>query len=39
MRVPDDRDASGVPVICSKCNAVFRSDTEYVSHYEQEHDE
>ncbi len=38
MRVPDDRDASGVPVMCIKCNAVFRSDSVDVSHYAQEHE-
>lgn len=38
MRIPEDRDKSGVPVMCSKCNAVFRSDSEYMSHYTQVHD-
>lgn len=37
MRIPEDRDKSGVPVMCSKCNAAFRSDSEYMSHYTQEH--
>lgn len=38
MRIPEDRDKSGVPVMCSKCNAVFRSDSEYMSHYAQAHE-
>lgn len=39
MRIAEDRDESGVPVMCSKCNAVFRSDSEYMSHYSQEHED
>ncbi|AIC16487.1 hypothetical protein [Nitrososphaera viennensis] len=35
--IPKDRDRSGIPVVCSKCNATFSSDSAYMSHYNQEH--
>lgn len=37
MNIADDRDVSGVPVICSKCNATFQSDSEYMGHHAREH--
>lgn len=32
MNIPKDRDVSRVPLVCSKCNVTFRSDSEYMSH-------
>lgn len=36
--IPKDRDRSGIPVVCSKCNATFSSDSAYMYHYNQEHE-
>ena len=32
-----DRDDTGVPVTCSKCNEIFQSDSDYVVHYNELH--
>jgi hypothetical protein len=37
MRIPEERDESGIPVTCSKCNETFRSDSEYMVHYNEKH--
>lgn len=35
--IPQDRDHTGIPVVCSKCNATFESDSQYMMHYDSEH--
>lgn len=32
-----DRDNDEEPVMCSKCNVVFESDTEFIMHYDKNH--
>jgi uncharacterized C2H2 Zn-finger protein len=32
-----NRDKSGEPIMCSKCNIVFESDTDYIQHYNEKH--
>jgi uncharacterized C2H2 Zn-finger protein len=32
-----DRDKSGEPVICSKCNEVFEIGSNYKQHYNEKH--
>jgi uncharacterized C2H2 Zn-finger protein len=32
-----NRDKSGEPVMCSKCNMVFKSDSDYMQHYNEKH--
>jgi len=39
MSSAKDRDNTGIPVACSKCNETFQSDSEYVVHYNEEHAE
>lgn len=34
-----DRDDTGIPVACSKCNETFQSDSEYMVHYNEIHAE
>jgi uncharacterized C2H2 Zn-finger protein len=31
------RDKSGEPVMCSKCNMAFKSDSDYMQHYSEKH--
>jgi len=33
----DNRDNSEEPVMCSKCNTTFESDTEFIMHYDKNH--
>ena len=33
----EDRDNTGIPVTCSKCNETFESDSDYVVHYNERH--
>jgi uncharacterized C2H2 Zn-finger protein len=37
--ISEDRDNSGIPVTCSKCNEIFQSDSDYVIHYNERHAE
>jgi uncharacterized C2H2 Zn-finger protein len=37
--ISGDRDNSGIPVICSKCNETFQTDSDYVIHYNERHAE
>jgi uncharacterized C2H2 Zn-finger protein len=32
-----NRDKSGEPVMCSKCNMVFKSDSDHMQHYNEKH--
>jgi len=32
-----DRDNTGVPVACSKCNETFDTDSDYLEHYNEIH--
>jgi len=34
-----DRDDTGIPVTCSKCNETFQTDSDYVVHYNEIHAE
>jgi uncharacterized C2H2 Zn-finger protein len=34
-----DRDNTGIPVACSKCNETFQTDSEYMVHYNETHAE
>jgi uncharacterized C2H2 Zn-finger protein len=36
-RVAQDRDDTGIPVACSKCNETFQTDSEYMVHYNEVH--
>jgi uncharacterized C2H2 Zn-finger protein len=33
----EDRDNTGIPVACSKCNETFETDSDYVVHYNERH--
>jgi uncharacterized C2H2 Zn-finger protein len=33
----DNRDNNEEPVMCSKCNVVFKSDSEFLVHYDKNH--
>ncbi len=35
--VSEDRDDTGIPVTCGKCNETFQSDSDYVMHYNEMH--
>ena len=35
----EDRDNTGIPVTCSKCNETFETDSDYVVHYNERHAE
>lgn len=35
--ISEDRDDTGVPVTCSKCNGTFQSDSDYLVHYNEIH--
>jgi uncharacterized C2H2 Zn-finger protein len=35
--VAQDRDDTGIPVACSKCNETFQTDSEYMVHYNEAH--
>jgi hypothetical protein len=37
--ISEDRDNSGIPVTCSKCNETFQTDSDYVIRYNQRHAE
>jgi hypothetical protein len=37
--ISEDRDNSGIPVACSKCNETFQTDSDYVMHYNERHAE
>ena len=37
--VSEDRDDTGIPVTCSKCNETFQSDSDYIVHYNEMHAE
>jgi uncharacterized C2H2 Zn-finger protein len=32
-----DKNQDDLPVMCSKCNIIFKSDFEYIRHYNDEH--
>ncbi len=32
-----DKNRSGEPVLCSKCNKLFNSDHEYIDHFNRTH--
>jgi uncharacterized C2H2 Zn-finger protein len=33
----EDRDNTGIPAVCSKCNETFETDSDYVVHYNERH--
>jgi|GEM_PF-5607229 len=35
--IPAERDVTGIPVACSKCNQIFESEGDYVVHYNELH--
>ena len=35
--ISEDRDNTGIPVACSKCNETFETDSDYVVHYNERH--
>jgi hypothetical protein len=35
--ISEDRDETGIPVACSKCNETFETDSDYVVHYNERH--
>lgn len=35
--VSEDRDNTCIPVTCSKCNETFKTDSDYVVHYNERH--
>jgi uncharacterized C2H2 Zn-finger protein len=35
----EDRDNTGIPVACSKCNETFQTDSDYIIHYNERHAE
>jgi uncharacterized C2H2 Zn-finger protein len=35
--VSEDRDDTGIPVTCGKCNEIFQTDSDYVMHYNEMH--
>lgn len=37
--ISEDRDDTGIPVTCSKCNETFQTDSDYVVHYNEMHTE
>jgi hypothetical protein len=37
--ISEDRDSTGIPVTCSKCNETFETDSDYVVHYNERHAE
>jgi uncharacterized C2H2 Zn-finger protein len=37
--ISEDRDDTGIPVTCSKCNETFQTDSDYVVHYNVSHAE
>ena len=37
--ISEDRDNTGIPVTCSKCNETFETDSDYVVHYNERHTE
>jgi hypothetical protein len=37
--ISEDRDNTGIPVTCSKCNETFETDSDYVVHYNEMHAE
>lgn len=36
-QISKERNNTGIPVTCSKCNDLFESDLEYVIHYNEVH--
>ena len=39
LHISEDRDDTGIPVTCSKCNETFQTDSDYVVHYKEMHTE
>jgi hypothetical protein len=37
--ISEDRDDTGIPVTCSKCNETFQTDSDYVVHHNEMHAE
>lgn len=37
--ISEERDDTGIPVTCSKCNGTFQRDSDYVVHYNEIHAE
>jgi hypothetical protein len=37
--ISEDRDNTGIPVTCSKCNETFQNDSDYIVHYNERHAE
>ena len=37
--ISEERDDTGIPVTCSKCNGTFQTDSDYVVHYNEIHAE
>ena len=37
--ISEERDDTGIPVTCSKCNETFPTDSDYVVHYNEMHTE
>ena len=35
--ISEDRDNTGIPAVCSKCNETFETDSDYVVHYNERH--
>ena len=35
--ISEERDNTGIPAVCSKCNETFETDTDYVVHYNEKH--
>jgi hypothetical protein len=37
--ISEDRDDTGIPVTCSKCNETFQTDSDYLVHHNEMHTE
>jgi uncharacterized C2H2 Zn-finger protein len=37
MSTEKDRDPSEEPVLCSRCNSTFESESEFMEHYSSQH--
>ena len=35
--ISEDRDDTGIPVTCSKCNETFQTDSDYIVHFNEMH--
>jgi uncharacterized C2H2 Zn-finger protein len=37
MTAANNKDKSEEPIMCSKCNIAFESDSDYIQHYNEKH--